>query len=137
MLDELRGLSATKVIVLNKCDNGMRFSADLLSDFAHVVTLSAKSGDVSALREVVEGTYLSDGISLREDAVVANARQYAALKRAEEGLAVAIRSLESDVPMDAACIDAELAMQALSEVDGRAVDETIISSIFAHFCVGK
>ena len=34
-------------------------------------------------------------------------------------------------------IDAELAMAALGEVDGRSVDESIISDIFSHFCVGK
>lgn len=137
LLAELRELSATKVIVLNKCDNGVCFAADSLADFKHVVALSAKNGDVSALRAVVEELYLSDGLSLREDAVVANARQYAALKRAEEALGIAIHSLDADVPLDAACIDAEMAMQALSEVDGRMVDEAIISSIFSHFCVGK
>ena len=41
------------------------------------------------------------------------------------------------MPLDAACIDAELSMQALGEVDGRAVDEQILSDIFANFCVGK
>ena len=31
----------------------------------------------------------------------------------------------------------ELAMSALGEIDGRAVDEQIIGDIFANFCVGK
>ena len=123
--------------MLNKCDNGMRFSADVLQNFEHVVQISAKGGDVHALRELVERLYLADGISLREDAVVANARQYAALKRGADALSVAVDSLRVGVPLDAACIDAELAMAALGEVDGRAVDEAIISDIFSHFCVGK
>ena len=48
-----------------------------------------------------------------------------------------MEALRADVPLDAACVDAELAMQHLGEVDGRAVDEQILSDIFAHFCVGK
>ena len=137
LIEQLKTLNATVVAVLNKCDNGMRFSEDLLTDFPHVVRLSAKQGDVSVLRERIEKLYLCDGISLCEDAVVANARQYAALRRSAKGLSTAIHSLRSGIPLDAACIDAELAMQALGEVDGRAVDESIIADIFSHFCVGK
>lgn len=137
LLSELRRSAATVVVVLNKCDNGMRFSQHLLEGFDHVVQLSASCGRVDALRELVEKLYLSDGISLREDAVVSNARQYAALSRAVDALGVALASLHGGVPLDAACIDVELAMAALGEVDGRAVDESIIADIFSHFCVGK
>ena len=68
---------------------------------------------------------------------MSNARQFAALSRAAEALSQTVESLAADVPLDAACIDAELAMQALGEVDGRAVDESILADIFSHFCVGK
>ena len=99
--------------------------------------ISAKSGEISALRELVERLYLDEGLSLREDAVVANARQYAALSRASASLDAAVQALQAGIPRDAACMDAELAMQALGEIDGHAVDEAIVSSIFANFCVGK
>ncbi|MBQ8342338.1 MAG: tRNA uridine-5-carboxymethylaminomethyl(34) synthesis GTPase MnmE [Clostridia bacterium] len=137
LLRELRNVTATVVVVLNKCDNGVRFPEEMLEGFAHVVRLSAAGGDVSDLRRLVEGLYLSDGISLREDAVVSNARQHAALQRGADALSVTVASLRGGVPLDAACMDAELAMAALGEVDGRAVDEAIISDIFSHFCVGK
>lgn len=137
LLSELRDKAATVVLVLNKCDNGVRFPQDLTEGFGHVVRISAVDGEIGELRKTVEALYLDDGISLREDAVVSNARQYAALKRGADALAVAVRSLCSGIPLDAACIDAELAMAALGEVDGRAVDESIISDIFSHFCVGK
>lgn len=137
LLAELREMSATVVIVLNKCDNGVRFPQELLTDFPHVVRISAAEGEIGELKKTVEALYLDDGISLREDAVVSNARQYAALKRGADALAVAVHSLRCGIPLDAACIDAELAMAALGEVDGRAVDESIISDIFSHFCVGK
>ena len=115
----------------------MQISAPELASFDHIVSLSARTGEITPLRQLVEKLYLCDGISLAEDAVVANARQHAALARAADALQTAIHSLRAGVPLDAACIDAELAMQALGEVEGRAVDEAIISSIFSHFCVGK
>ena len=137
LLAQLSKSGATVVLVLNKCDNGMRFSVELPANVIHTVQVSAANGEVDALRALVEKLYLDDGISLREDAVVSNARQYAALKRAADALDVSLEALRTGVPLDAACIDAELAMAALGEVDGRAVDESIIADIFSHFCVGK
>ena len=136
-LRRLEGLSGTVILLLNKCEGEVSFDLPELQKYQHVLRISAKSGEISALRELVERLYLSDGISLREDAVVANARQYAALKRCADALEIAVSSLRAGIPLDAACVDAELAMQALGEVDGRAVDEEIIASIFSHFCVGK
>ncbi|MBE6703404.1 MAG: tRNA uridine-5-carboxymethylaminomethyl(34) synthesis GTPase MnmE [Ruminococcaceae bacterium] len=136
-LDSLADLPATVILLLNKCEKDLPIHERCFEKCKHVLRISAKGGDLSALRALVETLYLNDGISLGEDAVVANARQYAALKRCADGLAVAISSLQAGIPLDAACVDAELAVQALGEVDGRAVDETIIASIFSHFCVGK
>ncbi len=137
LLCELSACSATVVVVLNQCDRGERLSCDILQNFAHVVRISAKSRDVSALKHTVEQLFLREGIDLGEDPIVSNARQHAALQRAVSSLALCIEALELDVPLDAACVDAELAMSALGEVDGRAVDEQILSDIFANFCVGK
>ena len=136
-LRELEALDATVVPILNKSDKAGCFDVKLLERFGRVVALCASSGDVSALREEIEGLYMSEGLSLGEDPIVANARQYGSLSKAAEALAITLDSLRADVPLDAALIDAELAMQHLGEVDGRAVDEAILSDIFSHFCVGK
>jgi tRNA modification GTPase len=52
-------------------------------------------------------------------------------------LRCAIDGLAAGVSLDLCCVDIEAAMCALSEMDGRAVDEDIVNEIFAHFCVGK
>ncbi len=134
---ELQTLPGTVIAVLNKADRPVSFRRELLDGFAAVVTVSAAAGDIAPLREAVERLYLSDAISLSEDAVVSNARQYAALSRAAEALSRAETALREGVTPDAALIDAELSMAALGEVDGRAVDERIVENIFSHFCVGK
>lgn len=137
LLHTLAQKNAPVVLILNQCDRGDCVPPALLAPFAHVVRISAANGEIAALRDTVEGLFLTEGIDLRADAIVANARQHAALSRAVEALSLSLSALRADVPLDAACIDAELAMQALGEVDGRAVDEQILTDIFANFCVGK
>ena len=137
LLCELAEQKSHVVIVLNQCDRGDTFPRSLLAAFAHVVCVSAANGEIAELARCVEGLYFSDGLDLCEDPIVANARQHAALLRAREAIASTVSALSCDVPLDAALVDAEIAMAALAEVDGRAVDEAILADIFKNFCVGK
>ncbi len=134
---ELKQLSATVVPILNKSDKTMLDFSVELEGLGRPISISAERGEIAALTKEIEALYLCDGIRLGEDAVVSNARQHAALVLATEALSRTVASLREQVPLDAACIDAELAMQYLGEVDGRAVDEAILTDIFSHFCVGK
>ena len=49
----------------------------------------------------------------------------------------AIEAYDMGLPADAASSDIEMALAAISEVDGRAVSESVVSDIFSKFCVGK
>ena len=137
LLSELQTLDATVVVVLNKQDKACLFESDLLDSFAHVVTVSAAKGEISELCTLVERLYLSAEIDIRNDAVVANARQFAALSRGAEAIRIALDALSLGIPLDATCVEMERAMAAVGEVDGRAVGEDVVSEIFSHFCVGK
>lgn len=137
LLERLKTVSGTVIVVLNKQDLGGDFPREMLSDFTHVVTIGAKTGDILSLSRLVEDLYIDASIDIRNDAVVANARQFAALVRAAEALDAAIAALDAGIPLDASCVEAELALSALGEVDGRAVGEDIVANIFSRFCVGK
>ena len=137
LLERLKGITAPVIVVLNKQDAGDHFPAELLEDFKHVVCMSAKMGDISPLCSLVEQLYIDATIDIRHDAIVANARQFAALTRAIEALDAAVAALDADIPLDASCAEAELALCALGEIDGRAVGEDIVATIFSRFCVGK
>ena len=52
-------------------------------------------------------------------------------------LAREIESLLAGHATELVCSDVELAMESLSELDGREISEDIVSEIFSHFCVGK
>ena len=136
LLAELSAIPAAKIAILNKADLPTVISAPE-GDFAATVTLSAKEGSKDGLCEVIDALFTDGSIVIGEDAIVSSARQYAALKRAHECLVRAREALLSGQPADMYLFDLCEGLGALGEVDGRTVNEEIVSEIFSHFCVGK
>ena len=102
------------------------------------MNISAKDEvNIDGLKELVEALYINEEIDISNDAVLINARQNAALVNTEKHLLLALEALDMGLSPDIAGVDIELAMSCLSEIDGREVDEDIVSQIFSHFCVGK
>ncbi len=135
----LDSLPSLKVAVINKCDLGTdeKMSA-LLSSFDHKVSFSAETGaGFDKLLQLVEKLYIDYSLDTGTDAILANARQNAAVKSAIEALRGAISAIEHDLPLEVSCAEIENTLSALGELDGRTVSEDIVSRIFANFCVGK
>ena len=86
---------------------------------------------------MAETLFTQGEIDIRRDAVLTNARQHSAAMLALEAVRRALSSLKLGAPVDLCCTDAEAAMSALQELDGRAVSEDIVTQIFSKFCVGK
>ena len=141
LIDELthRAIAGQTVLpVLNKSDLGTGLDLSALAPLGEPVRLSANTGEgMDALSERICTMFVDGQIDLRHDAVIATAQQHAACLRALTSLRCAIDGLAAGVSLDLCCVDVEAAMCALSELDGRAVDEDIVNEIFAHFCVGK
>ena len=138
LLDELSAQAAEVILLLNKSDLGGFEDPAYRERFEHVIPFSAKRGaGLDALKRTVEELFTDGRIDTRQDAVLANARQYGAAQAALEALRRSIDGLQSGLAVDLCCVDVEMAMSALSELDGRAVSEDIVSEIFSHFCVGK
>lgn len=135
----LEGLGGTVVAVWNKCDlTGKSTPASCRGRFANCVSLSARSGEgMAELAALVERLFLDGSLDLRQDAVLTNARQYAAAVKALQAMEGALEALRQGCPMDICCSGVESAMSQLAELDGRAVSEDLVSEIFSHFCVGK
>ena len=108
------------------------------AQFDRVLSISTESGEgLDELKRLVEDSFVDGRIDLRSDPVLSNARQYAAALGAKEALARAKEALSAHLATELVCRDVELAMESLSELDGREVSEDIVSEIFSHFCVGK
>ena len=135
----LRDVSCPIVAIVNKSDAGIVADVDALGvPFAKTVTVSAARGEgMDDLRAVIEGLFLEGQIDYSTEAIVSNARQYAAICAAAEHVDRASDALENGYTQDIAGMDLELALSALAEVDGRAVTGDVVDTIFHNFCVGK
>jgi tRNA modification GTPase len=85
----------------------------------------------------VNALFTDEKILIGDGAVISSARQNASLTRAIEGIDVALENLNLGFPQDLISSDIERALEAISELDGRAVSEEIVADIFSKFCVGK
>ena len=140
IIDAIKCSSAPKIALLNKTDLFPRFDEGELSDFDAVIKISAKcdeSNAISALSALVDKLFCDERLVIGQDAVISSARQHAALTRCIDFLSAAAEAMELGFSQDAASSDIERALGAISELDGRAVSEEIVSDIFSKFCVGK
>ena len=139
-INKLKLLDTPIIALLNKTDLGGNAElVKLISDnFSDTLLVSANDGSgFDLLADAVDSLFIDGSIDLSCDAVVTDARQYAALVKASEHLMSALTAIKAGISLDLCCIDVECAMQSLGELEGREIDEEIVSEIFSKFCVGK
>ena len=138
LAESLANTNATVIAVINKSDLGVSKEDFYTSHFSYTVTLSAKDGEgLETLSALVESCFINGELDTKTDTVLTNARQKGAALTALEAIKRAREGLAYGLPVELCCSDCEAAMQAIAELDGRAVSEDIVSHIFSHFCVGK
>jgi tRNA modification GTPase len=147
MLQELVDKQAKGVTViglLNKADTvaDAALSAEIADKvrgaLLRVLPISAQTGEgMQTLSDMINDLFVDGSISLREDAVIVNARQMATVTQAGEALRRVLEALRAGLPLDLCCVDLTACMSALSELDGREIGEDVVNEIFSHFCVGK
>ena len=69
--------------------------------------------------------------------IAINQRQAATLTRAKVSLEQVQETIDHDLPLDFWTIDLRGAVQALGEVTGEEVTESVLDRIFSRFCIGK
>lgn len=141
ILEYIKSAAAVKVAVITKSDSAQSDNINLPDSlFTEVIKISARDKSdeaLDAVRKTVTRLFTDEKISIGDDAIVSSARQNAALVRARDYLYTAAEAFRIGLPQDASSSDIELALGAISELDGRAVSEAVVSDIFARFCVGK
>ena len=131
--------SGKKVIALyNKVDVSDKNAFVPCDIFEKEIFISAKTGEgFDELSSAVNKMFIDGSISLYNDAVVMDARQYSALISSATALRRAIDALGDGLALDLSASDIEASMTSLGELDGREVGEDIVANIFSRFCVGK
>ncbi len=77
------------------------------------------------------------GQECSEDRWAPNLRQKILLEKSLNDAVSAFQSLREKLPIDLAAIDLREALDALGEITGDTVQESILDEIFRHFCIGK
>ena len=135
----LKNLDKSKtIILLNKCDLGMKLDVNELSTFENkIVELSALSGKgIDKLKEIIENIV---GLSKFDpsDTVISNERQLTALKKATEILEEIINQLDLGITLDAVTVLMQDVLGVFMEFTGENVSEAVVNKVFSKFCVGK
>ncbi len=102
--------------------------------------VSAAHRELDLIRELsalVDNLFTDEKIAPATDAIVSSARQHGSLLCAARFIDTAIDAYRQGFAADAASSDIEMALGAISELDGRGVSESVVGEIFSKFCVGK
>ena len=138
LVDRIKQIGVPAIALINKSDLGQSDMSEHFSGLEHVIHVSATTGEgFDDLERVIEEIFIDGELDMGNDAVVTEARQYAALISAEGLLCRALEDIKAGMSLDACCVGVECAMSELGEVDGREIGEEIVLDIFSRFCVGK
>ncbi len=142
LLSAIKNTNGAKIAIINKCDLEGKFDEgrleEIFESILHISTKSDTEGKInSTLSDLVNALFTDEKIEIGDGAVISSARQNASLTRAIEAMDTAINNLDAGFPQDLVSGDIEQALEAISELDGRAVSEEIVADIFSKFCVGK
>lgn len=127
------------IIIINKIDlvktiPELPFSSEIHPIVAAAAALDRGIADLeTAILDVVSGGNLQ---AANSDLAI-NQRQAAALTLAKISLEQCTDTISNKLPLDFWTIDLRGAIQALGEVTGSEVTESVLDRIFSRFCIGK
>lgn len=126
------------ILVINKIDLGTLESVKFPSKIKQTVeTTAIKNQGIEALEQAILTSVKIQKITAANLDLAINQRQAAALTRAKLALEQAQETMASQLPLDFLTIDLRAAIQALGEITGEEVTESVLEKIFSRFCIGK
>jgi tRNA modification GTPase len=126
------------IVVVNKVDLPLQASVDDLLPDAPRVDLSALTGTgLDSLERAIEDVVFAGQVMASDTSLVSHPRHRDVLRRAVEHVDAAIATRQAGLPTDLLSIDLAAAVNALGEITGETVSETLLETIFGRFCIGK
>ncbi len=128
------------ILILNKIDlltptNPIALPPTL--DHARVSTSATHHQGIEALEDAILTIANQGGVTAANLDVAINQRQAAALHRAKQALVHVQDTIQQQLPLDFWSIDLRDAIQALGEITGEDITESVLDRIFSRFCIGK
>ncbi len=128
--------SNTITWINNKIDLKNQRAGIAVKDGAHVISLSAKTGEgVDLLKEHLKECAGYD--SIIESEFIARQRHLDALNRVKQHLHAGERVFKLTGAAELIAEELRLAQNALSEITGEFVTDDLLGEIFGRFCIGK
>ena len=124
------------ILVINKIDL-VDIPPQLPVKIAQIVTAAAQNRGIEALEQAILTTVQTGVVKSANMDLAINQRQAAALTRAKISLQQVIEAVSDNLPLDFWTIDLRGAIQALGEITGEEVTESVLDRIFSRFCIGK
>ncbi|MCG8364676.1 MAG: tRNA uridine-5-carboxymethylaminomethyl(34) synthesis GTPase MnmE [Pseudanabaenales cyanobacterium] len=107
------------------------------ADMPIVYTAVAHNQGIESLEQAILSAIHSGDLSAANLDLAINQRQAAALTRAQVALQQVKTTIQEGLPLDFWTIDLRSAIQALGEITGEEITESMLDQIFSRFCIGK
>ncbi len=126
------------ILVINKTDLGDPKTIAIPEKIEQVVyTTAAQQQGIEELEMAIATTVAEGTVGAADLDFAINQRQAAALTRAKQSLEQVADTISEQLPLDFWTIDLRMAIQALGEITGEGVTESVLDRIFSRFCIGK
>ncbi|MGB3640792.1 MAG: tRNA uridine-5-carboxymethylaminomethyl(34) synthesis GTPase MnmE [Rivularia sp. (in: cyanobacteria)] len=110
---------------------------NILNIESQIFTAAAKKQGIEALETAILEQVQIGNLEASDIDLAINQRQAAALIQAKTSLEQVQITIEEELPFDFWTIDLRGAINALGEITGEEVTESVLDRIFSKFCIGK
>lgn len=126
------------ILVINKADLASPKSLNYPQEIESTVHTSATHHQgITDLETAIISLAHQGKVMAANSEVAVNQRQASALTRARVALKQVQETVTNQLPLDFWTIDLRGAIQALGEITGEEVTESVLDRIFSRFCIGK
>ena len=126
------------ILVINKIDLASPEGVQYPKSINHIVkTAAAQNEGIEALEAAILQEVQAGKVQAADLDLAINQRQAAALVKAKTSLEQMQATIVQQLPLDFWTIDLRGAVQALGEITGEEVTESVLDRIFSKFCIGK
>ena len=126
------------ILVINKVDLKPAAAVEYPRELKQIVaTVAARNQGIEAIEQAILATVQTGKLYSADTDIAINQRQAAALTRTQAALEQVQATIAQQLPLDFWTIDLRGAIQALGEITGEEVTESVLDRIFSQFCIGK
>ncbi|MBD2494987.1 tRNA uridine-5-carboxymethylaminomethyl(34) synthesis GTPase MnmE [Nostoc sp. FACHB-280] len=130
------------ILVINKVDlvdetTSQLLQSKILNIQSQILTAASQNRGIDDLETAILEKVQLGKLQAADMDLAINQRQAAALTQAKISLEQVQATIDQQLPLDFWTIDLRGAIQALGEITGEEVTESVLDRIFSRFCIGK